>query len=60
MILKFIWIKDQDHSTRDQDHCVKDQYHQVKDQDHCDKIKIINYDLDHLKDHDLHYDLDQF
>ena len=49
-----IQIKDQDHSTIDQDHCVKDQDHSVEDQDECVKIKITNYDLDHLKDQD-HY-----
>ena len=54
-----IQIKDQDHSINDQDHRVKDQDHSVQDQDHCLKIKIIDYDLDHLKDQDQNYDLGQ-
>ena len=54
-----IQIKNQDQSINDQDHCVKDQDHSVKDQEHCVKIKITNYDLDHLKDQNQNYDLGQ-
>ena len=52
-------IKDQVRCVKDQDHSVKDQDHSVKDQDHCVKIKITNYDLDHLKDQNQNYDLGQ-